>query len=159
MNSSKIYKILTTWRFLFFSIWKLPMVLIAGIRVKKLTKSQAIVTVPYSYINRNPFNSMYFAVEAMAAELSTGSLVLLHAEDKNISTLVLSLEAKYYKKATTKITFFCNEGDKVLDSINEASQTGLSTTCILNSKGYDLSNNCVAEFTITWSLKKRSQSS
>jgi hypothetical protein len=27
-------------------------------------------------INQNPFNSMYFAVQAMAAELSTGALVM-----------------------------------------------------------------------------------
>ncbi|MBJ04456.1 MAG: thioesterase [Flavobacteriales bacterium] len=132
------------------------MAFISGIRVKKLSKKQSEVTVPYKYINKNPFNSMYFAVEAMAAELSTGALVLLQSEGQNISTLVLKLDASYYKKATTKIKFICQDGSKVEKAINETLKTGLGTTCILNSKGFDLSNNCVAEFNITWSLKKRS---
>ena len=99
MSSKKIIKIFTTWRFLFFSIWKLPMILIAGIRVKKLNRKEAKVSVPYNYINKNPFNSMYFAVQAMAAELSTGALFFLHTDGKNISILVTSLNSKYYKKA------------------------------------------------------------
>ena len=37
---------------------------------------------------------MYFAVQAMAAELSTGILTILHTDGKNISILVTSLEAK-----------------------------------------------------------------
>jgi hypothetical protein len=31
-----------------------------------------VATVKHRWINQNPFNSMYFAVQAMAAELSTG---------------------------------------------------------------------------------------
>ena len=34
-------------------------------------------TVKHRWINQNPFNSMYFAVQAMAAELSTGALVMI----------------------------------------------------------------------------------
>jgi len=155
MGAKKIIKIFTTWRFLFFSIWKLPMVLIAGIRVKKLTTNDAIVSVPYKYVNKNPFRSMYFAVQAMAAELSTGALVILLSDDKNISMLVTNLESKYFKKAASKINFICLDGDKITMCIKRAIETKEGQTCVLQSKGYDVNGICVSEFNITWSLKTR----
>mgnify|MGYP001430457147 CR=1 FL=1 len=157
MSSKKIIKIFTTWRFLFFSIWKLPMILIAGIRVKKLNRKEAKVSVPYNYINKNPFNSMYFAVQAMAAELSTGALVISHVGEHNISMLVTSLESKYFKKAKTKINFICLDGDKVEMCIKNAIDTQTGQTCILKSRGYDINDICVSEFIITWSLKTRTR--
>ena len=155
VGAQKIIKIFTTWRFFFFSLLKLPMVLIAGIRVKKLTSLESNVSVPYNYINKNPFRSMYFAVQAMAAELSTGALVILNAEGHNISMLVTSLEAKYFKKATTKINFICLDGDRVKMCIKDAVNTAEGQTCVLTSKGYDANGICVSEFSITWSLKTR----
>jgi hypothetical protein len=65
--------------FLFF---KLPSAFICGVRVKQLETNKGVVTVKHRWINQNPFNSMYFAVQAMAAELSTGALVM-HQIKKN----------------------------------------------------------------------------
>ena len=155
MGAKKIIKIFTTWRFLFYLLLKLPMVLIAGIRVKKLTNRQATVSAPYNYINKNPFRSMYFAVQAMAAELSTGSLVILNVEGHNMSMLVTKLEAKYLKKATTKINFTCLDGDHIKICVQEAIKTSKGQTCVLTSRGYDANGICVSEFNITWSLKTR----
>jgi hypothetical protein len=36
--------------------------------------------VKHRWINQNPFNSMYFAVQAMAAELATGALVMFQIQ-------------------------------------------------------------------------------
>ena len=154
MNKNKLISSFTSWRFWFFLIGKLPIAFIAGIRVKKLTHENSIVTVPFNFINKNPFNSMYFAVQAMAAELSTGCLVLLHTDQKNISTLVTSLEAKYYKKAMSNIQFKCFDGNKVIALVDQLNDNN-NVKCITNSKGYDIYGNCVSEFSITWSLKKR----
>ena len=154
-GKDRIIKIFTTWRFLFFLLWKLPMGFLARLRVSKLNMDESIVTAPYNYWNKNPFDSMYFAVQAMAAELSTGVLTMLYADGKNISTLVTNLESKYYKKATTKIQFICLDGPKISIAIKDAYNTGKGTVCKMVSKGYDLNGVCVSEFEITWSLKKR----
>ena len=151
----KIIKIFTTWRFLFFLIWKLPMGFLAGLRVSELNANEAEVSVPYNYYNKNPFNSMYFAVQAMAAELSTGVLVILHTDGRNISMLVTGVESKYYKKATTKVKFICLDGEKIIQCIQKAIEAGSSQICKMNSKGYDNNGVCVSEFDIVWSLKKR----
>ena len=143
------------WRFWLFSIWKLPMAFIARMRVKKLTTEDCVVSVPYNYINKNPFYSIYFAVQAMAAELSTGALVLLHVDQYNISTLVTKLDSQYFKKATTKINFICLDGDKLSQVIRSVIETGEGVSCVLKSRGYDKEGVCVSEFNITWSLKLR----
>jgi hypothetical protein len=155
----KIIQVFTCqWRFIFFSLWKLPMAFLARLRVTELNFQQSIVTVPYNYWNKNPFNSMYFAVQAMAAELSTGTLVMLNADGQNISMLVTGLSSSYYKKATTKIKFICLDGEKISFAIKQAIETGEPQICKMKSKGYDIDGVCVSEFNIEWSLKKRKKS-
>ena len=43
-------------------------------------KQKAIVTVRHKWFNQNPFKSMFWAVQGMAAELSTG--IYGHDTDK-----------------------------------------------------------------------------
>ena len=152
---NKIIKIFTTWRFVFFLLWKLPMGFLAKLRVSELNLEKSNVKVPYNYWNKNPFKSMYFAVQAMAAELSTGVLAILHTDGKNMSMLVTHLQSNYYKKATTKVQFICLDGAKMLKTVEEAIATREAKTCVMKSKGYDVNGVCVSEFEITWSLKQR----
>ena len=152
----KIIKLFTCkWRFMFFSIWKLPMAFLARLKVSELSIEESTVMVPYNYWNKNPFNSMYFAVQAMAAELSTGTLVILQTDGKDISMLVTGLKSSYYKKATTKIKFICLDGKKIALAVKNAIETGEPQICDMQSKGYDMNGVCVSEFNIQWSLKKR----
>jgi len=152
----KIIKAFTCkWRFIVLSLWKLPMAFLARLRVTELNFERSTVIAPYNYWNKNPFQSMYFAVQAMAAELSTGTLVILNSDGQNISMLVTAMNSKYYKKATTKIQFICLDGPKIQIAIQKAIQTGESQICEMKSKGYDLNGICVSEFNIQWSLKKR----
>ena len=47
----------------------------------------------------------------MAGEFSSGILGLLHTniKDDKISMLVIKMESHFYKKATSKINFICND--------------------------------------------------
>jgi hypothetical protein len=51
-------------------------------------------------------------VQGMAAELTTGALVMdkIQQSGKNISMLLLNNKASFTKKATGRITFTCNQG-------------------------------------------------
>jgi hypothetical protein len=53
----------------------LPAAFICGVQVKKLRRKSLYRKVKHRWINQNPFNSMYFAVQAMGAELA-GALVM-----------------------------------------------------------------------------------
>ena len=151
----KFIKKIKGWQFLVFLFLKLPLAFIAGLRIKELTFKKATVTAPFSFWNKNPFKSIYFAVLAMAAELSTGILALMHVDKKkkNISMLVVGMESKFYKKSTSKVKFICNNGNDISDVINKTLKSGNGEIVVANSKGYDKNGVCVAEFNITWSFK------
>ena len=114
-------------KFLFF---KLPAAFICGVRVKKLDEKECVATVKHRWINQNPFNSMYFAVQAMAAELSTGALVMyqIQKSGKKISMLVANNKGNFTKKATGRITFVCKDGDLIERAIEQSITTGEGQT-------------------------------
>ncbi len=139
-------------------LFKLPSAFICGVRAKLITDQKCEVTVTHKWINQNPFGSMYFAVEAMAAELSTAGLLLNHIQlsNKNILILVAENNAKFYKKATGTITFVCNDGDLIKQMIEDSIHSGESQKFWVNSKGYNLENELVAEMSFCWSIKYKS---
>jgi hypothetical protein len=141
-----------------FLLFKLPSAFICGVRVKQLEVAKCVVTVKYSWINQNPFNSMYFAVQAMAAELSTGALVMnqIKKSNKKISMLVANNKANFTKKATGKITFTCLDGDKIKTAINTTLATGEGQTFWMKSIGVDETGAQVSEMDFEWSIKIKS---
>src|SRR5690606_29762478 len=90
-----------------FSFFKLPAVWWTGVRLRYIDEKRAIVTVRHRWINQNPFKSLFWAVQGMAAELSTGAMVMTQIREsgRNISMLVANNNANFSKKATGKITF------------------------------------------------------
>ncbi len=69
---------------------------------------------------------MFWAVQGMAAEFSTGTMVIdqIKASGKNISMLVLNNTANFSKKATGKITFTCKDGHLIKRLLTKPLQQG-----------------------------------
>lgn len=147
-------------KFKLFLLTKLPLAWVAGLKKIEVTSKQAIIGINYGYWNMNPFKSMYFAAQAMAAEMASGILVLecCKTSGKNISTLVLGLKAEFSKKAVGKIKFVCSEGDLIAESINKAIASGQGESFDVKSIGYNEQNEIVATFVLTWTVKERSKS-
>lgn len=140
--------------FLFF---KLPSAFMCGVRVKNINKDSCIVSVTHRWINQNPFRSMYFAVQAMAAELSTGALVMSHIKEsgKNISMLVRSNKCEFFKKATGRITFTCSDGLLISEAVGLALRSGEGQSISLKSQGTDENGDVVSEMIFEWNIKER----
>lgn len=138
--------------FLFF---KLPSAYWCGVRVKQISPDSCSVTVKHKWINQNPFKSMYFAVQAMAAELSTGAMVMLHIKNsgKKISMLVANNKSTFTKKATGKITFVCNDGNLIEQAIQRAVVKGEGQTFWMKSIGTNENGEKVSELDFEWSIK------
>lgn len=136
-------------------MFKLPAAYFTGIRTKSLDDTTCVVSVKHRWVNQNPFRSMFWAVQGMAAELTTGALVMKKIKEsgKNISMLVASNDASFSKKATGRITFTCNEGSKIDDAIHKAIETGEGQTLWLNSKGINKDGIEVSTFNFQWTLK------
>ena len=141
-----------------FNLVKLPAAYFTGVRTKYIDNTKCVVTVKHRWINQNPFKSMFWAVQGMAAELTTGALVLSKIRNSgyNISMLVATNNATFTKKATGRITFECNEGELVDQAINNAIETGEGQTVWLNSKGVNKDGVQVSEFNFQWTLKVKS---
>ena len=143
-------------KFLFF---KLPSAFLCGVRVKSIEPVKCVVSVKHKWINQNPFNSMYFAVQAMAAELSTGALVMLHIKKsgRKISMLVAHNKSEFTKKATGRITFICNDGHLIEEAIQKTIKTGEGQTFWMKSIGIDQSGIQVSEMDFEWSVRVKNE--
>jgi len=138
--------------FLFF---KLPSAFFCGVRVKELSYEVCRATVTHRWINQNPFNSMYFAVQAMAAELSTGALVMneIQQSGQKISMLVANNKSSFTKKATGTITFTCSDGLLVKEAVAKAIATEEGQTFWLKSVGCNQEGVHVSEMHFEWTIK------
>lgn len=142
-----------------FLMFKIPSAYIAGVRMKSLTNNEAVVTVKHRWISQNPFKSMYWAVQGMASELTTGILVMKQIAEsgKRISMLVTNQKGNFTKKARGKITFICNDGNKIAQAIKNTIETGEGQTIFLTSVGVDEQKDTVSTFEYEWSLKVKNQ--
>ena len=148
----------TPFQYNLYNFFKLPSVWWCGIRVKSVDKDICVVHVKHKWINQNPFKSMFWAVQGMAAELTTGILLMneIAYSKKNISMLVLNNKANFSKKATGLIEFSCNQGAEIKKTIDRAIETNESQTIWLNSVGLNAKSETVSSFSFEWTLKVKS---
>jgi hypothetical protein len=141
--------------FKMYLLKKLPMAYIAGIKLPVLNDEKAVTTVKYSWLTQNPFHSMYFACLSMAAEMSSGVLVLngVYESKPAVSMLIVKNQAIYHKKAVGTITFTCADGKLISEYVNKAKTTGERISIDTTSIGKDEKGDIVAEFIFTWSMK------
>lgn len=150
-------QILSPFKFGLFKITKLPLTFLSGIKTEELLPNSATTSVKYSYLNTNPFKSIYYGVLAMTAELSTGVLAIfsIAKHQESISLLVVESHGKFLKKATGTIKFTCNDGALFEKEIERCIQEKVPVTVLASTKGYNEQNELVCEYTFTWSFKLR----
>lgn len=141
-----------------FTLFKLPAAYLCGVRTKHLDDHKCVVAVRHRWINQNPFKSMFWAVQGMAAELSTGALMIdkIGESKKNISMLVTANQAQFTKKAKGLITFTCKDGHLIDETLQKAIASGEGETITLSSTGIDQHGDTVSIFYFEWSVKVKS---
>lgn len=141
-----------------FTFFKLPAAWWCGVRLKYLDNQKAVVTVTHKWFNQNPFNSMFWAVQGMAAELSTGAMMIdqINATGKKISMLVANNNANFSKKATGKITFTCEDGYLIKEALEKTIATGEGQTVWMKSVGVNTDGVVVSTFNFEWTVRLKS---
>lgn len=144
-------------KFRLFLLQRLPAAFFCGLKITDLNQDAATISVRYSWFSQNPFRSMYFAVQAMAAEMSTGILgfAQIYQRKPPVSMLVLKVEGDFLKKATGLIKFHCSDGHSILSAIEQTIANGEPQTVRCKSEGTNEQNELVATFYITWTFKSR----
>lgn len=159
INFSEFKRIITTpILFKFFIFKNLSAAFWAGLNIHHFDDESCVVRVKLSWFNQNPFRSMYFAVEAMAAEMSSGMLAYaqVYNRDPAVSMLVEKVEATFVKKATGTIYFTCNDGKAMEAAVDETIKTGEGVKLTSKAIGKNSDGLTVAEFSFTWSFKAKS---
>lgn len=138
-----------------FTFFKLPSAWWCGVRLRYMDKNKAIVTVRHRWFNQNPFKSMFWAVQGMAAELSTGAMVITQIRESGhrISMLVASNKANFSKKATGKITFTCEDGHLIGEALLKTIETGEGQTFWMKSTGVNEDGVVVSTFSFEWTVR------
>jgi len=157
MNERLLKSINNPFLFAWFLLIKLPMGLLAGLKLVEATPKHAIVMVKYQYVTKNPFHSIYFGCLAMAAELASGALGLVYSMNlkPEVSMLVVRIEAEFMKKGRGRIHFICEDGEILGKAAKETRETGEPRTVTATSIGRDVQGRIIAKFLITWSFKAK----
>jgi hypothetical protein len=142
-----------------FLLGRLPMGFLAGLKVKSVSTEKCQITVPYRWLNQNPFRSTYFAVLSMAAEMSTGMLgmMMTNESDPSVSMLVTRVDSEFVKKATGITTFTCTDGMKINEAIEKAILTGVGQDFLATTVGTSESGEVESRFKVQWSFKMRTK--
>ena len=138
-----------------FNLFKLPAVYFTGIRVKSINDDVCTVSVKHRWINQNPFKSMFWAVQGMAAELATGAMVTAQIREtgQRISMLVQNNTANFSKKATGRVTFTCKDGHLIKEALKETIATGEGQTFWMKSVGVNNDGVVVSTFNFEWTVR------
>ncbi len=158
-KQSKLIRNMTSvFLFKMYCLVKIPLLAWTGARVVKLKSEGCITSVPFKRLNKNPFKSMYFAVQAMAAELSTAGLVMLAKEkhEESIAVLVVGMETIYHKKANQKVYFECQDYVVIQEAMKKAVDEKEGVEIKTTSIGKMKDGTVASTFVVTWSVKVRS---
>lgn len=93
----------------------------------------------------------------MAAELSTGVLVMRAIKNHNIpvSMLVTGTQSQFFKKATGRIKFECNQGLEVSKVVEKSIQDNIPQVINIPVKAFNADGILVSEFSFEWSIKPK----
>ncbi len=139
-----------------FMLAKLPMGVAAGLRIRTLDAERCTVTVPHRWRNKNPFGSMYFAVQAMAAEMSTGApaLVACRAADPPVRSLITGMTSEFLAQGVDTVTFACDQVGRLTAAVEEAHRSGDAVKIEIPVVGTMPDGTVVSRFSFTWSFKR-----
>ena len=137
----------------FFSVLKLPLMFLTGLKIEEIDYFTCKTKVNYNYLNKNPFKSTYFAVQSMAAELSTGALALLAVQGlkSDVKFILIGLSGHFLKKSKEKTFFICNEGEKLHEVVKKARETRKQQEVTVSTIGYNKNDEIISKFEFTWS--------
>ena len=107
-------------------LFQVPINFVIGMRLRELNEKSCKVSVPYRWLNKNPFKSTFWAVLGMAAEASTGVLVMMYTYklDPSVSIIVGDCSGEFVAKARDLTAFVCNDGERIAETVKKAIKTG-----------------------------------
>ena len=149
------YKSLTgRIKFRIFTALSMPAAWFSGLRLDVLNGDKCVTSLPGGWRSQNPFKTMYWAVQGMAAEMSTGAFpfAISRSISQNLRMYVIGVESDFIKVARGKIVFYCSNLFDAYNAIEETIRTKKSVKCDLISTGKDSSGEVVSKWIFKWNF-------
>ena len=137
-----------------FMAMKMPAGAFVGLRVESVNNDRTVVSVPGGRRTQNPFGTMYWAVQGMAAELATAVIptCISRSTAMKLRMFVVGTEATFGRKAYGRCYFTCDDTKKVIAAFDQSLQTGQSVDCELTVTGRDADQEIVSEWVFRWNF-------
>lgn len=134
---------------------RMPLLALSRARLIELELNAATSVLPFALTNRNPFGSMYFAAQLMAAELACGGLVLLHDanHEHNFSPIVKHIDVEFMRAGFDDITYHCDQGVKAARLLERAMRTKDRVEETFNIEGSTPKDGVITRVSIVWSAR------
>lgn len=161
LDPAKIAKGLTMirspWKMAAFQGAKMPLGIAAGLRIDAIDETSCTVSLPGGWRTQNPFGSLYWAAQGMAAEMATGlhAYVLREAAPVPVGMILAGCEGSFTKMGKGRCRFVFDQGEKVADVIGQALATGERLTCATDVVGYDPAGDEISRWVFTWSFRAK----
>ena len=149
----------TTWQIYLFGILKIPIIFFCRPKVISISDTRLEVKIKLNRRTKNHLNSMYFGVLSVGADVTCGfmAMKLINKSQSRISLIFKDFHAEFLKRAEGNVHFICEDGLAIQNLIELCEQTAerqnLPVKIIATVPS--ISNEPVAEFKVTLSLKKR----
>ena len=150
-------RLLRPWNFRLYLWARLPLAACAGLSLRRLDEAGCTVALPGGWRTQNPFRSMYFAAQSMAAEMSTGAPAMMLAEgaSASVSMLVREVRGVFTRRIQGEAEFTFEDLAGMREAVDRAVATGESESFVARSVGRNRDGGAASEFEITWSFKRR----
>lgn len=150
-------RLLRPWNFRLYLWARLPLAACAGLSLRRLDDTGCTVALPGGWRTQNPFRSMYFAAQSMAAEMSTGAPAMMLAEgaSASVSMLVREVRGVFTRRIQGEAEFTFEDLAGMQATVDRAVATGESESFVARSVGRNRDGGAASEFEITWSFKRR----
>lgn len=147
-----------TWGVRLFGLTKIPMIAFLSPSVIKMDQEETIIKIPLNWRTKNHLGSMYFAALAAGADLAGGMLAMniIKKSNKKIHLSFKDFKANFLKRAQGHTCFYNHQGPEIsrfVQKVSENPGVRMNMPLQMFAKCPDLSDEKVAEFTLTLSLK------
>jgi len=150
----------------FLRLWawtKIPVLAFVRPSVVELDDRHCIVRIPLRRRTRNHLGSMYFAVLCAGADSAGGMIAMrrIQRDGNRVSLIFKDFHADFLRRAEGDVHFACSDGEAIaelLDEVVESGERGHLPVRVVATVPSISGDEPVAEFTLTLSLKLKSQS-
>ena len=143
-----------------FSLTKIPLLWFCRPKIINLSAECIEIKIPLKRRTKNHLNSMYFGALSVGADITGGFLAMMCIQEskKKVALIFKDFKANFLKRAEGDVHFICNEGVAITSLVEKTINSGKRENMIvhINAIVPSISNDVVAEFKLTLSLKDKS---